>query len=176
MSLFKTIIVLLTICLVTTLLFSCTNQEITEPPEETTLPPVNTEQPPQSNNIQQDKPEPADNTGIVEVVYFHTAKRCVTCLCFEERITYVIDNYFKDEIENGNLIYIIADVTDKDKAYLVDKYQAYASQLFINTIIDNEDHISYISEIWDWKCTRDNPGFDDKIKTLIEQALTEVEY
>lgn len=176
MRLFKTIIVLLTICLVTVFLFSCANPEVTEPPEETALPPVNTKQPEQSNDVQQNEPEPIDQTNIVEVVYFHTAQRCVTCLCFEERITYVIDTYFNDEIENGKLKYIVADISDKNNASIVDKYQAYASQLFINTIIDNEDHIYYISEIWNWKCTKDKPGFDDKIKSLIEQALIEIDY
>jgi hypothetical protein len=176
LKLSKILIGLFTICLITISLFGCIRPEVTEPPDVTVPPPVNTEQSKPGNNTNQNEPAPVNNNNTVEVVYFHMQQRCVTCLCFEERINVVIAENFNDEIENGKLVYKIIDITDKENEPIVIKYQAFGSQLFINKIIDNKDNIQNIQEIWDWKCTRDKPGFDNKVKALIEQALTEISY
>jgi hypothetical protein len=174
LKLSKIFIVLFTVCLISISLLSCTGPEVTEPPDVTVPPPMNTEQPEPGNNTQQNEPAPVNNDNTVEVVYFHMQQRCVTCLCFEERISTVIAENFNNEIENGKLVYKIIDITDKDNETIVIKYQAFGSQLFINKIIDNKDNIQNITEIWDWKCPKDKQGFDDKVKALIEQALTEI--
>jgi hypothetical protein len=110
----------------------------------------------------------------VEVVYFHAPSRCATCLCFEERAVYVVNAYFKAELESGTLVFDICDLSDRSKAALIRKYNAYAAQLFVNTVKDNVDSIKNIEDIWKWRCVGDNEGFAEKIRNVIEQGLKDV--
>jgi hypothetical protein len=110
----------------------------------------------------------------VEVVYFHMPSRCAKCLCFEERVTYVINTYFQNEMDNGTLTLTICDLSDGDKAPLIRKYGAFGSQLFVNTVVNNIEDIKNIEDIWNWHCLDDTQGFDTHVKDLIDQALNKV--
>ncbi|MFC1919935.1 nitrophenyl compound nitroreductase subunit ArsF family protein [Chloroflexota bacterium] len=109
----------------------------------------------------------------VDVLYFHSNQRCATCVCFEERITHVVMDHFKNELDTGKLTYRVLNWQDKNNSDLVSKYQAVGSQLFINTIIDGTDHIVDVLDIWAWSCRSAPDLFDDKIQELIAKSLTE---
>lgn len=157
------------------LLSACSNSVITAPSpvapsntvetitETTTLPDVKLPSPPAI----------LPDTRI-EVVYFHMPYRCGACICMEEQAAYVVETYFQEELASGKLVFHICDLGDRNKAPLFRKYDAFGSQLFVNTIIDNADHIRDIREIWSWNCERDKQGFDDRVKNAIEHALKEI--
>lgn len=114
-------------------------------------------------------------TDRVDVVYFHRPRRCVTCLCFEERIRHVVTIYFQDEVDRGKLTLEIVNLGDKENAAIINKYGAFGPQLFINAVRDGADHSRNIEEIWSWGCRSDKEGFDQAAKNLIEQSLKEVQ-
>ena len=64
-------------------------------------------------------------------------------------------------------------IGDKENVALVNEYGAVGSQLFINTIIDGEEHIKDIQEIWSWDCTSNTDRFDREVKSTIELSLKE---
>jgi len=143
----------------------------TPPTEEPSAPPAVT--PPAEQPA-----EPSETTiapDRVEVVYFHRPRRCVTCLCFEERLRHVVKTYFQDEVDSGKLTLEVLSLGDKENAATVNKYGAFGPQLFINTVRDGADHIRNIEEIWSWGCRSDKEGFDQAVKNLIEQSLEEVQ-
>ena len=107
----------------------------------------------------------------VEVFYFHRPQRCTKCICFEERVTHVIETYFSEEIESGILSFKVIDLSDKLETPTIRKYNAVASQLFINTIIDGNDRIRDVQEIWSWGCTTDPEGFDEAVRYFITLSL-----
>ena len=107
----------------------------------------------------------------IDVIYFHMTQRCVTCLCFEERINYVIETYFSDAISSGKLVYKVLNAQEPQNAALSKKYKVVGSQLFINSVVNGFDNIDDIQDIWDWNCRTDRPGFDLKVKNTIEQRL-----
>jgi len=118
------------------------------------------------------------STGLparVDVVYFHRPQRCATCLCFEERIRYVVGAYFQEELNSGQMTFGVYDIGDSKNNATVKKYGAIASQLFINVVKDGTDNIKDIQDIWSWSCRTDKPGFDRQVKNLIEQSLTSEE-
>lgn len=119
------------------------------------------------NNIQ-----PAETR--VEVVYFHAAQRCVTCLCFEEHINAVIDKYFQDAISKGKLVYRVLNVQAAANRTIAQKYKAVGSQLFINTVMNGVDNIVDVQEIWDWECRTKPTSFEEKVKSTIENYLKQV--
>jgi hypothetical protein len=121
---------------------------------------------------------PAESSGSldrVDVVYFHRPQRCVTCLCFEERIRYVVSTYFQTELDSGRMTFGVYNIGDTQNADIVKKYGPISSQLFINTVKDGTDNIKDIQDIWAWSCRTDKEGFDQKVKSVIEQSLKSVE-
>ena len=145
---------------------ACTSPSIppTSPPDEPT-------QPSDETPTSQPQDEPPNLVDRVDVVYFHRPQRCVTCLCFEERIRYVMSTYFQDELDSGEMTFEVYNIGDKKNAAIVKKYGAISSQLFINTVKDGSDHITDIQDIWSWHCTSNKEGFDQQVKNVIEQSL-----
>jgi hypothetical protein len=144
------------------LLCACTSPAV--PP----TPSAEHSEPPQVTTPPSDPPNTLDR---VDVVYFHRPQRCPTCLCFEERIVYVVNTYFQDELKSGKLIFGVYNSGDSENADIVKKYGAVSSQLFINTVKDGTDHITDIQKIWSWNCRTDKEGFDQQVKSAIEQSL-----
>lgn len=143
---------------------------------------INPPAPAAAANTQQPAPatfsatqKPAEEVNRVDVVYFHAAQRCVTCLCFEQHITSVIDKYYQDTISGGKLTYKVLNVQAPENREMARKYKAVGSQLFINVIIKGVDNIADIQDIWSWKCSGNPVSFERKVKTVIDQALLKVQ-
>ena len=107
----------------------------------------------------------------VDLLYFHRPQRCTKCLCFERRVSDVVSEYFQDQLNSGQLTFQILNTGDKENYALVQKYGAVGSQLFINKIINGEEHIRDIQEIWSWDCTSNTDRFDREVKNTIELSL-----
>jgi hypothetical protein len=105
----------------------------------------------------------------VDAIYFHMNQRCVTCLCFEQRITDIINKYFSDDIKSGKLTYKVLNAQEPQNTAIAEKYGVIGSSFFINTVINGVDHIKDIQDIWNWKCGTTNS--DQKVKSIIEQSL-----
>jgi len=110
----------------------------------------------------------------VDVIYFHVNQRCVTCLCFEQHVTKVIDTYFQDAINSGKLTYQVLNVQKPENEAISKKYQAVGSQLFVNVIIKGVNNIQDIQSIWNWKCANDPHGFELKVKNVIQGGLNQI--
>jgi hypothetical protein len=107
----------------------------------------------------------------VDVIYFHVNQRCVTCLCFEQQVNHVIEAYFGDAITSGKLTYRVLNIQKSENAAIARKYGAVGSQLFINTVVNSEDKIEDIQDIWNWNCRNNAPGFDLKVRSVIDYSL-----
>jgi hypothetical protein len=107
----------------------------------------------------------------VDVIYFHVNQRCPTCLCFEERVNHIIEADFNDEISSGRLTYKVLNAQQVQNAEIARKYGAVGSQLFINTVVNGEDHIKDIQDIWNWNCRYNAPNFDRNVRSSIESSL-----
>jgi hypothetical protein len=148
-------------------LFCACVSPATPPPS----PPDESTQPSDETLISQTQNETANLVDRVDVVYFHRPQRCPTCLCFEERIRYVMSTYFQDELDSGQMTFGVYNIGDSKNAAIVKKYGAISSQLFINIVKDGTDHITDIQDIWSWNCRTDKEGFDQQVKNVIEQSL-----
>ncbi|MFC2045752.1 nitrophenyl compound nitroreductase subunit ArsF family protein [Chloroflexota bacterium] len=149
------VIIILIPCLLCSCLTTTTDTSTTDVPE------------PETNDV----PEMETNSGtvLVEVVYFHRAQRCHSCTYAEEQTVYTLETYFKDELDNGIVTFLSVNVQDDSNATIIEKYQAYTSQLFINTITDNSEYIEHIAEIWE--VIGDDEAFTILIKSKITDAL-----
>jgi hypothetical protein len=107
----------------------------------------------------------------VEIVYFHRHRRCEACIFAEQRISYIVNTFFEDELQSGKLTFEVYDLGDKNSAATASKYGAIGTQLFINAIEDGVDHIRHIQEIWHWGCIDNESVFDATVKNVIQKAL-----
>ncbi|MFO8144049.1 MAG: nitrophenyl compound nitroreductase subunit ArsF family protein [Dehalococcoidales bacterium] len=115
------------------------------------------------------EPSPTPQANRVDLVYFHRTNRCYSCQYAESGIEYTLETYFTEELNDGIITFQSVDVQDSDNAAIVEQYGAYTSQLFINTVVDNEGHIEHIEEIWSY--IGDDDGFTLFIKNKINESL-----
>src|SRR4030042_444032 len=103
--------------LIAGLLFACASPAIppTSPLDEPATPSETTTTPSDNSSTH------TQNDSRVDVVYFHRPQRCVTCLCFEERIRYVVSTYFQNELNSGKLTFGVYNIGDRKNAALVKK-------------------------------------------------------
>jgi hypothetical protein len=148
--------------LVVGLLCACTSHAATPTPPA---------KPPETPQVTTPSSKPSNTLDRVDVVYFHRPQRCPTCLCFEERIRYVVSTYFQNELDSGKMTFGVYNIGDSQNSAIVNKYGAVGSQLFINTVRDGTDNIKDIQDIWSWNCRGDKPGFDQQVRNLIQQSL-----
>ena len=128
------------------------------------------EAPPDSPPNSNGSDTPTTSVDKVEVVYFHRTQRCYSCVYAEDSTLYTLETYFADELASGKITFVTLDVTSEENAAIVEKYEAYTSSLFINTIIDGTDHIEVVNEIW--SVIGDDETFVELVKNKIEQSLS----
>ncbi len=158
------------------LLFACASPAI--PPTPSDEPPSQPEiitTPSDNSSTSQNGIESPALSDRVDVIYFHRPQRCVTCLCFEDRIRYVVSTYFQNELNSGRMTFGVYDIGDRKNAAIASKYGAVGSQLFINTVKDGTDNIKDVQDIWYWHCTSNKRDFDQKVKNVIDQGLEDIE-
>ena len=116
-------------------------------------------------------PEPGLTPAVdrVDVVYFHRTNRCRSCLYAEEQTRYTLETYFKEELSSGKLTFASINWQDASNAAIVEKYGAYASQLFINTVTDDTERIEDVTEIWLF--IGNDEAFCHVVRTKIAKAL-----
>ena len=128
------------------------------------LAPVETEEPEPNP-----EPSPTLKENRIDVVYFHRTNRCYSCQYAETGIGHALETYFNKELDDGTITFQSVDVQKPSDASIVEQYGAYTSQLFINTVIENEDHIEHIEEIWSY--IGDDEAFTLFIKNKINESL-----
>jgi hypothetical protein len=157
-SIVKILSPFLLIILVAGMLCTCGSPAPEVPPDSDT--------PPNSNDSDT-LPTPADK---VEVVYFYWPQRCTGCIYAEDTTLYTLETYFADELASGKITWATYDVAAEENAAIVEKYDAFSSSLFINTIIDGTEHIEEIQGIW--FVLGDDEAFIEVVRSKIEQSLS----
>jgi hypothetical protein len=114
--------------------------------------------------------EPLKQNQIVEVVYFHRAQRCHSCVYIEDMVNHTLETYFEKQLNDGSITYAVYNVEDEKNKSIIEKYNAYTSSLFINTVRDGEDHIDEITSVW--LVVDDDEAFINEFGDLLTQALT----
>jgi len=72
-------------------------------------------------------------------------------------------------MSSGKLTFKSVDVQDASNAAIIEKFGAYTSQLFINTVTGDTEHIEHVTEIWQF--IGNDEAFCQLVKTKIEKAL-----
>ena len=77
----------------------------------------------------------------IEVIHFHGAYRCVSCVRVGEFALKTIQEKFSEEYASGKITFREINGELPENKAIVTKYQARGSSLFINSIRGDEDNI-----------------------------------
>jgi hypothetical protein len=69
--------------------------------------------------------------AVVEVIDFHNAHRCRTCLTIENASKAELEKTFAAEVKAGKVVFRSIDVDDPKNAAIAERYEASGSALFV---------------------------------------------
>ena len=110
----------------------------------------------------------------VDIVYFYPETRCASCISVELRTKNLLDKNFKSHLENGELTFQSYELYDEHNEEIVKKFGAMSSQLFINTVSNNEEIIRHIPEVWMPDLLNNQIDFEQFMNQLISQQLESI--
>jgi hypothetical protein len=70
---------------------------------------------------EQNKKEIANTEGKVEVYYFHFTRRCASCVNVQKATEKVLKDHYKEELENGTIIYNEVNLSDPESREIAKK-------------------------------------------------------
>lgn len=108
-------------------------------------------------------------TDGVEVLSFHTKKRCPTCIAIEQRAREVVETDFAAQLADGKLVFRVVDISE-DEA-LADKYEVTWSSLLVTQRKNGGESVNDLTK-FAFANARTNPEkFKAELKTVIEKLL-----
>ena len=110
----------------------------------------------------------------IEVLYFHSAQRCITCRAIEANTVALLDSLYSKEKENGKIIFKVIDISKKENEQIADKYEVTWSSLFINGWKDGKETVNNMTE-FSFSNARNTPDkFKEGIKSKIDELLKQL--
>lgn len=107
----------------------------------------------------------------VEVLSFHTKKRCPTCIAIEQLTREVVETDFAAQLADGSLVFRIADVSEEEA--LADKYEVTWSSLLVIGHKTGAESVNDLTK-FAFANARTNPEkFKTELKAEIEKLLDE---
>lgn len=105
----------------------------------------------------------------IEVVHFHGTNQCFSCIKVGEYALKTIQEKFKEEYENGTIVFMDINGEFEENQEIVQKYKARGSSLFINSIIGSSYNIKEETTVWRLVNNESSylEYFEDKLKTLL---------
>jgi len=124
------------------------------------------------NNSKKSNQKTPDDLGKnrIEVLDFYGKHRCVSCLDIERNTKATLQKHFKNEMDNGKIVFKMVQWDDPKNDALVNKYQAAGTSLIIHTVVNGKETINDISDFAFKKSDKD-AVFEKEFKAKIEQAL-----
>ncbi|MCM1041663.1 MAG: nitrophenyl compound nitroreductase subunit ArsF family protein [Bacteroides sp.] len=122
-----------------------------------------------SGFAQQAKVAEKESAPVVEVLYFHGAQRCRTCVALQNAAKEVVDAKFSKELKSGRVAFREIDLSSKEGGKLGDKYEIAWSSLII---VRHEEKKEKVADLTDdgFRYAVNNK---DKIQSLIAQKISE---
>ena len=106
----------------------------------------------------------------VEVLDFYGKHRCISCINIEKNTKSTLQKHFKNEMDNGKIVFKMVQWDDPKNDALVNKYQAAGTSLIIHTVANGKETISDISD-FAFKKSDKEAVFEKELKAKIKQAL-----
>ena len=91
---------------------------------------------------------PAGTADHVQVAYFHRSERCASCVEAERLTRKTLNAYFADQMRDGKMSLVVADVQNPANAGLARSYGATGSEVFLGIVKQGNLYVYPVGEIW----------------------------
>lgn len=116
--------------------------------------------------------ERSENPNLkLQVYYFHSTNRCITCNSIEENVKQVLERDFKDKIEQGIINFKVLNVDEKINKALAKEHQAAGAALHLVALNGGERTDNDLTN-YAFSYSRNQPElFQQGIKDTINSLL-----
>ena len=81
----------------------------------------------------------AQKPARLKIVYFHSERRCPTCISIEDNTKKTLNTYFAKQLKEGTITLQVLNVEESKNLQMVEKYEAEGSSLFLTRINDKKE-------------------------------------
>ena len=106
--------------------------------------------------------------------YFHGSFRCATCHNLEKYAKESIENNFKDELDEGILVFKAVNVEEEGNEHFVYDYELYSKSLVLS-LVKNGEEVEYKNLTKIWEYVSDRQVYEDYVKSEINAFLEEIQ-
>ena len=81
----------------------------------------------------------AQKPAKLKIVYFHSERRCPTCISIEENTLKTLNTYFSSQLKDGTISFQCLNVEEEKNQKLVEKYEAEGSSLYLTKVLGSKE-------------------------------------
>lgn len=70
----------------------------------------------------------------LKIVYFHSERRCPTCISIEDNTKKTLNTYFAKELKEGTIVFQSINADEEKNQKMVEKYEADGSSLYLTKV------------------------------------------
>lgn len=107
---------------------------------------------------------------VVEVIDFHSTRRCKTCNNIEANTIYTLDTYFAKEMKEGTVTFQIVNIDEDENYKMAEKFEASGTALFLNVKVNGKEK-AYNLTTFAFRNGNNKESFTMDLKAKIEVAL-----
>ena len=107
--------------------------------------------------------------GTLEVLYFHNAKRCATCIAIENGTKGLLESTFSQQLQDSTIIFRTISIQDNED--LCAKYQISWSSLILVDHEDGKESVKNITEFAFAKARTNPELFKNELSAQITNML-----
>ena len=124
-------------------------------------------------NNSRNTPTDTPQSDCVEVLCFHGAKRCATCIAIEKGVKEVIETDFAAQVAAGEVRFRMIDIAKSENEALADKYEVAWSSLLLNRWRDGRETVTDLTK-FAFANVRTNPKkFKAELRAEIQRQIDE---
>jgi hypothetical protein len=75
----------------------------------------------------------------LKIVYFHSERRCPTCISIEDNTKKTLNTYFASQLKDGTITLQVLNAEDEKNLKMVEKYKAEGSSLFLTKVSGSKE-------------------------------------
>jgi hypothetical protein len=107
----------------------------------------------------------------LQVYYFHLTNRCATCNSIENNVKELLENEYKNELEEGIIAFESLNLDDKENKDLAERFEAFGASLHLVSIKDGEEKDHDLTN-YAFSYSRTQPEeFKDGLKETIDELI-----
>jgi hypothetical protein len=81
----------------------------------------------------------AQKPAKLKIVYFHSERRCPTCVSIEDNTKKTLNTYFAGQLKDGTITFQSLNVEEAENQKMVEKYQADGSSLYLTKVTGSKE-------------------------------------